>query len=126
MEDKKLVSVRGATTVIHNNKDEILKATDAMLREIILKNDVNIDEIMAIFFTMTKDLDEVYPAVSARNLGITNASLMCYNELDIKNSLKKCIRVMVQFYSEKKQNEINHIYLNEARKLRPDLVKEEK
>ncbi len=124
--DIKLVSVRGAITVVNNSKEEILIATTEMIEEIIKENNININNIISMFFTTTKDLTKVYPAVSARQLGIVNASLMCYDELYVENSLQKCIRVMIQFYSEKNQKEIKHIYLNEAKKLRPDLIKEEK
>ncbi len=122
----KLVSARGATTVINNDKEEILKNTEIMIKKIINENDINIDNIISMFFTTTKDLTKVYPAVAARSLGIVNASLMCYDELYVENSLEKCVRVMIQFYSEKNQKDIKHIYLNEAKKLRPDLIKEEK
>ncbi len=125
MENLKLVSVRGAITVENNTEDEILKATEQLLQKILNENNIFIENIISVFFTMTKDLTKVYPAVSARKLGITNASLMCYDELYIENQLQKCIRVMIQFYSNKNQSEIYHIYLNEAKKLRPDLIKED-
>ncbi len=117
-----LRSIRGATTVLDNTEDEILNNTEILLKAIIKKNNICTEDIISIFFTMTKDLDKVYPAVSARNLGILDASLMCTQELYVENSLKKCIRVMFNINSDKKQCEMKHIYLNEAVNLRKDLI----
>mgnify|MGYP002627394272 CR=1 FL=1 len=73
---------------------------------------------------MTSDLDCVYPAKFAREIkGFENVPLMCYQELNIENSLPKCIRVRFLVNTNKPQEEIKHIYLNEAKKLRPDLCK---
>lgn len=116
-----MIAVRGATTVNHNDEKEILEETKKMLRKIIELNDINIDEIISVFFTMTKDLDAVYPAVAIREMGIVNAALMCYAELDVENSLEKCIRVMVQVDVNKKQRDCKHVYVNGAVGLRKDL-----
>ncbi len=118
-------SIRGATTVTKNSKEEILESTEKLLIEILSQNNIEIEHIVSIFFTMTKDLDKVYPAVSARNIGITEASLMCMQELYVENSLQKCIRVMININSEKKQSEMKHIYLKGAKVLRKDIVNKE-
>lgn len=123
MKDR-LVSVRGAITVENNSKDEIIEATKNMLDEIIEKNEIEVCDLVTLIFTMTRDLDKVYPAVAGRELGIVNASLMCVDELYIEGSLEKCIRVMVQFYSNKSQKDVKHIYLKGAKFLRPDLLEE--
>ena len=119
-----IISIRGATTVKNNLESEILHNTEILLNEIIEKNNINIDDIISIFFTMTRDLTKVYPAVSARKLGIVNASLMCLDELYIENSLEKCIRIMFFVNSNKKQKDANHVYLNNAKNLRKDLLKD--
>ncbi len=75
---------------------------------------------------MTKDLDAVYPAVAAREIGITEAALMCTQELYVVGSLKKCIRCAVLCDVNKKQKQANHIYLQNAKVLRPDLTNKEK
>ena len=75
-------------------------------------------------FTMTKDLDAVYPAVAIReNLNLLDIPLLNFEEKYIVNSLQKCIRVLIYINSEKEKCDINHIYLNEAKSLRPDLTK---
>jgi len=115
-------SARGATTTLKNTKEEILQETKALLLEMIEANDIKIDDIISVFFTMTKDLTKVYPAVAAREIGITSASLMCYSELFVEDSLPMCIRIMINFETEMKQSDVRHIYLKEAKKLRPDLI----
>lgn len=114
--------IRGAITVENNDKDEILKSTELLLTQIINQNNLNINDIIAILFTATNDLDEVYPAVAARNLNITKAALMCTQEMYVKDSLKKCIRVMVQVQSDITNESLKHVYLRDAVNLRPDLT----
>lgn len=119
-----LRGIRGATTVTNNSIEEIKTATIEMLNEILTQNSVNIEDIACVNFTMTKDLNCVYPAKFAREIqGFENVPLMCYQELEIENSLEKCIRVLLLVNTDKPQTEIKHIYLNEAKKLRPDLLK---
>lgn len=116
-----ILAIRGATTVDKNTKENILNATKELLQKIIEANNLSLEQIIFIIFTATKDLDEVYPAVAARDIGITNASLICIQEMYVKNSLPMCIRVMLQIQTNKIQKKVKHIYLNEAKILRPDL-----
>ena len=112
--------IRGANTVENNNKEEMLEATEKMLKAIMEENNLVPEDIIAINFTATKDLDAVYPAVAARKIGITQAALMCMQEMYVKGSLEKCIRVCVM--TEKfAQKDAKHVYLGEAVRLRPDL-----
>ena len=118
-----LRGIRGATTVLNNNSDEIRIAVLEMINEIINRNDIKTEDIACVDFTMTNDLNCAYPAKFAREIkGFENVPLMCYQELNIEKSLNKCIRVRVLFNTDKSQKEIKHIYLNEAKKLRPDLT----
>ena len=116
------INIRGAITA-ENTKEDILAKTEIMLKAIIEENDVKNEDILSILFTATKDLDKVYPAVAARDLGITRAALMCMQEMYVEGSLPKCIRVMMSVKSDKPQSEAKHIYMGEAEKLRPDLKK---
>lgn len=116
-----MTSIRGATTVLNNNKEEIIESTIELLHKIIDANNIDIEDIISILFTATKDITKVYPAVAARQIGIVNASLMCMDELYIEGSLPKCIRVMVSIETSKKQKDMKHIYLRNAINLRPDL-----
>ena len=47
--------------------------------------------------------------------------MMCYNETNVKGSLEKCLRILLSVNTEKKQDEIKHIYLKGAKILREDI-----
>lgn len=88
--------IRGAITVEHNSEEDIKSATIELLSEIVLKNNLDLDMISHVIFTMTDDLDAAFPAKFARvDLHWKDVPMMCYNELKVKDSLKKCIRVMI-------------------------------
>lgn len=116
-----ICSIRGAITIKYNESEEIIKNTKFLLEEIIIKNNIDFDEIISVLFSATKDITAAYPAVAARELGITNAGLMCFQEMDVEDSLKMCIRVLVNIDTYKSQKEMKHIYLKDAKILRPDL-----
>ena len=79
-------------------------------------------DVASVLFTATPDLDAVYPAVAARQLGWTHTALMCVQEMAVPGSLPRCIRVLVHWNTERAIDEIQHVYLHEARRLRPDLA----
>ncbi|MFA6308166.1 MAG: chorismate mutase [Clostridia bacterium] len=113
--------IRGAVTVESNTSLDIISNTENLLTEIFKQNDIKKEDLVSIIFTMTSDLDAAFPAIAARQMGITDVSLLCMNELNVKNGLKKCIRVLIQVNTEKSNSDIKHIYLKDARSLRPDL-----
>ncbi|MFW5998343.1 MAG: chorismate mutase [Bacillota bacterium] len=117
--------IRGAITVSNNSKNEIITATSNLINKIIEENQVKTEEIVSMIFTATRDLDKIYPAVAARQCGYENIPLMCYQELNIQDSLDKCIRIMVYINRDCSLSNINHIYLNKAKTLRPDLVSDD-
>ena len=114
--------IRGAITVKNNTKQDILAATEELLEEMIAENDLVEEKMASIFFSLTSDLDAVFPAVAARNIGYEQVALFCSQELDIKDGLEKCIRVLIHYNTDIKQKDIKHIYLRQAKNLRPDLV----
>ncbi|GAB6990299.1 chorismate mutase [Paenibacillus pini] len=115
--------IRGATTVTQNDEQEILQETIVLIREIVARNEIEPEDICSVWITMTHDLDATFPARAIRQIdGWDLVPLMCAVEVPVKGSLMKCIRLMVQVNTTKNQNEIKHVYLNEAKKLRPDLA----
>ena len=116
-----LRAIRGAITT-ENTEKAMLADTRDLLAAMIEKNVVKNSEIISVIFSATPDLDAVYPAKAARDIGLTSAGLMCFSEMSVENSLKKCIRVLMHIESEKEQSEIIFVYLKEARKLRPDIT----
>lgn len=120
-----MVAIRGANTVEVNSREAILDATTEMVKAVIEQNGLKDKDMVSIFFSMTKDLDAVYPAVAARKMGITNASLLCLQELYIEGSLPMCVRLLMHVESDLQQKDVKHVYMGDAIKLRPDLMMKE-
>ena len=88
--------IRGAITVEENSSEAIGAATIKLLTEIVNKNHFEIDSVSHVIFTLTKDLNADFPAKYARvNLKWRDVPMMCFNELDVPNSLRKCLRVLI-------------------------------
>ena len=115
--------VRGAITVKENKKEAILAATRRLLLEMMDKNQILVEDIVSIFFSVTRDLDQAFPAAAARELGMTDTPLLCLNEIEIEGALKHCVRILLHINTSKKLKELKHSYLEDAVILRPDLEK---
>ncbi|WP_178022672.1 chorismate mutase [uncultured Paenibacillus sp.] len=114
--------IRGATTVARNDEQEILDATAALLKEIVARNEIEPEDICSVWITVTPDLDATFPARAIRVLsGWDMVPLMCSTEIPVQGALPKCIRLLIQVNTTKGQRDMKHVYLNEARSLRPDL-----
>lgn len=116
--------IRGAITVEANEKELILNATLELLNKIVAENQIVPEDIGCVLITVTNDLDDTFPASVIRQMnGWELVPLMCSLEMPVKGSLQRCIRFMVMLNTDKKQDEINHVYLEGAKVLRPDLAK---
>lgn len=113
--------VRGATTVEHNTRDEMLKATSQLLALIIRQNGIDPEDVASAIFTVTSDLNAEFPALAARQLGWLDVPLICTHEISVPGSLPRCIRILLHWNTEKSQQEIHHVYVRGATCLRPDL-----
>ena len=114
--------VRGAITVKNNSVDDILKATEKLLKKVIRENNIKRKEIISINFTATSDLTAEYPSVAARKMGYTRVPLLNFQEMNVEGSLARCIRLLIYINRNCSLDEISHIYLRQAKKLRPDLA----
>jgi chorismate mutase len=114
--------VRGATTVHHNDREEILAATRQLLALMIRRNGIEKQDIGSAIFTTTADLDAEFPALAARQLGWLDVPLLCTHEISVPGGLPLCIRVLVHWNTTLPQQDVHHIYVREAVRLRPDLV----
>lgn len=115
--------VRGATTVAENTREEILTATRQLVALMVRRNEIDPKDVASAIFTTTPDLDAEFPALAARQLGWLEVPLLCGHEMATPGSLPRCIRVLVHWNTTKTQNEIQHVYVRDAVKLRPDLCK---
>lgn len=115
--------VRGATTVERNEREEILTATRQLLALMVRRNGIAKEDVASAIFTTTPDLNAEFPALAARQLGWLDVPLLCGHELAVPGSLKHCIRVLVHWNTDRTQKEIEHVYIRDAVRLRPDLSK---
>lgn len=118
--------VRGAITADENTTEAILEATTEVLEALIALNGMQEHELASVLFTTTPDLDACYPAKAARNLGWRQVALMGFQEANVPDGLKMCIRVLIHWNTDKEIHEIKHVFLRGATALRPDLVKKAK
>lgn len=115
--------IRGATTVTADEPDLILEATRELIEAILESNkELRPEDIGSAIFTVTDDLASAFPAQAARQMGWSHVPLMCTREIPVPGSLPKAIRVLLHWNTETPQNQIRHVYLRDAVKLRPDLV----
>ena len=112
--------IRGATAVQQDTSEGVLAATRELLEAIVAANRLSIDDVASIIFTVTPDLKSEYPARAARLLGWTNVAAIGATEMDVAAGLKRCIRVLLHVNTDLPSSQIKHIYLHQARTLRPD------
>ena len=112
--------IRGATTAAANTREAIVAATRELLEHLIAANDLHPADIASAYFTMTPDLDAAFPASAARALGWNDVALLDAQAPRVTGDLDKCIRVLIHWNTERTEHEIRHVYLREARLLRPD------
>jgi len=105
-----------------NDAAEILGATDELLRTLIAANELEPDDIVSAFFTVTRDLDAAFPARAAEDFGWNIVALLHATEIPVPGSLPKCIRLLVHAYTARSRAEIKRCYLRRATVLRPDRV----
>lgn len=114
-------AIRGATTVTHDDAEEISLATRELLTSIIDANELDLEDIISVLFTTSPDLTAAFPAAAARGIGFQTVPLMCASEIAVPGAKPLCIRVMMHAYSTKTRADIRHVYLRDAQNLRDDL-----
>lgn len=117
-----LRGIRGATTVNQDEPQQILAATRLLLAAMLDANPgLQPADLASAWFTLTPDLQSVYPAQAARQLGWVDVPLMDACEVAVPGGLPRCIRVLLHWNTEVAQSAVRHVYLNQAVALRPDL-----
>ena len=116
----RLIALRGATTVEANEADAILAATGELMGELLARNKLDAAAIVSCIFTLTDDLDAEFPAVAARQIGLSRVPLLCTREIPVPGALPRVIRILMHCYPPVGVAP-QHVYLGEARTLRLDL-----
>lgn len=116
--------LRGATTVVADNGQAVLEATEALVRAMAKENEVVPEDIISVLISTTTDVKSAFPAKAVRSIaGWTYVPVMCTHEMDVPGSMPLCIRALMHVNTNLTQKEVRHIYQNDAVKLRPDLQK---
>lgn len=110
--------IRGAITVEENTSESIKEATSELLEELIKQNQIKKEFISHAIFTLTNDLDAVFPAKIAReSFGWDDVAMLCFHELNVPGSLPMCLRILIVLNCEEGFSP-NFVYLKDAEKLR--------
>lgn len=112
--------VRGAISVEENTAEAILAATRELLYTMIQANGIGVEDVVSAIFTTTPDLNAAHPALAARQLGWSEVSLLCSQEIGVPGSLPRCVRILIHWNTTRRPPEIQHVYLGKASVLRPD------
>ena len=108
--------IRGAICA-ENTAESISENALTLVKEILTKNCLSAQQVSAVFFSATHDLNACYPAKKVRETLLPDAAFMCFQEMAVDESLPYCIRVAVFAETE----EVHHCYLGKAAALRLDL-----
>lgn len=120
--DVRCRGLRGAITAEDNSESSILQATGELLQRLVAVNQIALQDIAAILFTSTPDLNATFPARAARQMGYVNVPLMCSQEIDVPDAPRSCIRVLILVNTSSRADQLTHLYLRGAAVLRKDLV----
>jgi len=120
-----LRGIRGATTATDNTRDAILSATHELLHALVRANGLREANIASIYFTMTPDLNAAFPAAAVRRLGWNGIALLDAQAPHVADDIPRCIRVLIHWDTDCALDEIRHVYLHDARQLRPDRAQQE-
>lgn len=117
----KVRAIRGATTVSENTVEAIREAVTELLDELESRNDLDPENIISVTFSVTRDIDVIFPAAIARSRpGWDNVALLDVQQMHVEGSLPRCIRFLIHVNLPVFQDRIYHPYLRLAQNLRPD------
>ena len=114
-------ALRGATTLDVDTEEQLAERVQALLKEMLARNDVDHEDLISIIFTATDDLRRAFPATVARGLGLGDVPLLCARELAIEGATPRCVRILVHLTTERSRDGLQHVYLEGAKGLRDDL-----
>jgi len=115
-------AIRGAVQLDADEREHMLASVAELVSAVLERNSLALDDLISIVFTATPDLHCEFPAVGARDLGITDVPLLCAQEIDVAGAMPRVIRVLAHAESERSKAEIQHVYLRGATALRRDIA----
>jgi chorismate mutase len=118
---ERVFALRGAVQAEGDERDAILAATAELLREMMARNELAPERMVSCILTSTEDLKAEFPAVAARQIGLSDVPLLCTREIDVPGSMPRVIRALVHYYAPASHSP-QHVYLGAAAALRSDLA----
>lgn len=115
-------ALRGAIQLERDEREHLLEGVTELLEALIKGNDLSSDELISMLFTATPDLHSEFPALAARELGITDVPLLCAQEIDIAGALPRVVRILAHVETDRSKSELRHVYLRGAVALRKDIA----
>ncbi|MBD2412904.1 chorismate mutase [Nostoc calcicola FACHB-3891] len=113
-------AIRGATTVAENTVEAMQQVVTELLDELENRNQFQPRDIISVTFSVTRDLDAIFPAAIARaRPGWDNVAMLDVQQMHVEGSLQRCIRFLIHAYLPASAS-VHHIYLRNAANLRPD------
>ena len=114
-------ALRGATTVDADTEEQITERVRKLVREMLVRNGIDKENLISVIFTATEDLTAIFPAAAARAEGLGDVPLLCARELSVRDGTPRCIRVLMHLTTERAPSKLRHVYLEGAKGLRDDL-----
>jgi chorismate mutase len=115
-------AIRGAISVDANTADAIHEAVTELVQAVCAVNELDQADIVSAIFTVTPDLTADFPARAARLQGWTQVPMVCAQEIPVPGALPRICRLLVHVRG---RQSVKHVYLKDARALRPDLGEQE-
>ncbi|HSJ51505.1 MAG TPA: chorismate mutase [Actinomycetota bacterium] len=122
MGESRVRAARGAIVVPRDTADDVFAATGRLLAAMVERNGVATDDLVSMFFTATEDLRAAFPAEAARRMGMGHVPLMCAQEIRVRGSMPRVVRILMHFHTVRRAEEIVPVYLDGAESLRDDLA----
>jgi chorismate mutase len=115
-------AIRGAVQLDSDERAHMLTSVSELVSAILERNELAVDDLISIVFTATPDLHSEFPAVGARDIGITDVPLLCAQEIDVAGAMPRVIRILAHAETERTKADVQHVYLRGAVALRKDIA----
>ena len=120
--ETRIRAFRGATTVEHDDPDEIRDAVRELMTELLAVNELHDDDLVDVILTVTPDLTSMYAGTALREeCGFDDVPLLGAVEANVTIGVDRCVRVMLHAYSTLSRADVVHVFHGESTRLRPDL-----
>ncbi len=114
-------AIRGATTASENSVAAIREVVSELLDELETGNQIDANLIISVIFSVTRDLDAIFPAAIARQRpNWDQVALFDVQQMHVEGGLERCIRFLIHVNLPASHGAIYHPYLRQAKNLRPD------